>query len=92
MIVIMTTEWMIPSGTNSLPAEVLTRITIIGLIPLLIDYWSPRVSSLSNQCYYHWVNTSAGRLLVPEVIIRSVVSVTITGSILLLVDYSNTDY
>jgi hypothetical protein len=55
----------------------------------------------SNQCfgtgmfyYYHWVDTSAGGLLVPEDIIRPVVNasalacfITITGSIPLLVDY-----
>jgi hypothetical protein len=52
MIVILTTEWMIPSGTNSQSAEVLTgrllvpegiihlvvSVTIIGLIPLVVDY------------------------------------------------------
>jgi hypothetical protein len=44
--------------------------------------------------YYHWVDTSAGGLLVPEDIIRPVVNaaalacfITITGSIPLLVDY-----
>jgi len=41
----------------------------------------------SSQCCYHWVNTSAGGLLVPEGIIRQVVTVTTTGSIPLLVDY-----
>ena len=41
----------------------------------------------SSQCFYHWVDTSAGELLVPEGIIRLVVSVTITGSIPLLVNY-----
>jgi hypothetical protein len=55
MIVTLTTGWMIPSGTNSLPAEVLTQ------------------HPLSSHCYYHWVNISAGRLLVPEGIIHSVV-------------------
>jgi hypothetical protein len=37
--------------------------------------------------YYHWVDISAGGLLIPEGIIHPVVSVTITGSIPLLVDY-----
>ena len=37
--------------------------------------------------YYHCVDISAGGLLVPEVIIRPVVSASITESILLLVDY-----
>jgi hypothetical protein len=44
--------------------------------------------------YYHWVNTSASGLLVPEDIIRPVVNaaalacfISITGSIPLLVDY-----
>jgi hypothetical protein len=44
--------------------------------------------------YYHWVDTSAGGLLVPEDITRPVVNasalacfITITGSIPLLVDY-----
>jgi hypothetical protein len=39
------------------------------------------------QCYYHRIDTSAGGLLVRESIIRPVVSVTITGSTPLLVDY-----
>ena len=51
---------------------------------------SPRgYHQLSSQCYYHCVDTSAGGHLVPEGIIRSVVSVTITVSIPLLVDYSS---
>jgi hypothetical protein len=54
----LTAGRMIPSGTNSPPAEE------------------------SN-----WVDTSAGGLLVPEGIIHPVVSVSITGSIPLLVDY-----
>ena len=62
-------------------------ITIIGLIPLLVDYYPRGYHPLSSQCYYHWVNTSAGRLLVPEGIIRRVVSITIIGLIPLLVDY-----
>jgi hypothetical protein len=44
--------------------------------------------------YNHWVDTSAGGLLVPEDLIRPVVNaaalacfITITGSIPLLVDY-----
>jgi hypothetical protein len=37
--------------------------------------------------YYHWVDSSASGLLVPEIIIRPVVSASITGSIPLLVDY-----
>jgi hypothetical protein len=36
---------------------------------------------------YHWVDTAAGGLLVPEGIIHPVVSVSITGWIPLLVDY-----
>jgi hypothetical protein len=40
----------------------------------------------SIQCFYHWIDTSAGGLLVPEGIIHPVVSVTITGSLPLLVD------
>ena len=57
----------------------------------------------SSQCfgtgmfyYYHWVDTSASGLLVPEDIIRPVVNasalaccITITGSIPLLVDYQS---
>jgi hypothetical protein len=43
--------------------------------------------SSSCQCYYHRIDTSPGRLLVRESIIRPVVSVTITGSTPLLVDY-----
>jgi hypothetical protein len=41
----------------------------------------------SSQCYYHWVDTSAGGLLCLGSIIHPVVSVTITDSIPLLVDY-----
>ena len=41
----------------------------------------------SSQCFYHSVDTSAGGLLLPEGIIRPVVSVSITESIHLLVDY-----
>jgi len=41
----------------------------------------------SSQCYYHWVDTTAGGLLVPESIILLVVNVTITESIPLLMDY-----
>ena len=42
---------------------------------------------LSSQCFYHWVDTSAGGLLVSECILCPVVSVSITGLIPLLVDY-----
>ena len=56
-------------------------------------YWwtiSPRVyHTPSNQCFYHWVDTSTGGLLVLECIIVPVVSVSITGSIPLLVDYQS---
>jgi len=41
----------------------------------------------SSQCFYHLVDTSVGGLLVPECIILPVVSVSITWSIPLLVDY-----
>ena len=41
----------------------------------------------SSQCYYHYVDISAGGLLVPEGIVCPVVSVTITRSISLLMDY-----
>jgi hypothetical protein len=37
--------------------------------------------------FYHWVDTSAGGLLVPEGVILPAVNVYITGSIPLLVDY-----
>ena len=43
----------------------------------------------SSQCLYHWVDTSAGGLLVPEGTISPVVSVSITGLIPLLVDYQS---
>ena len=56
-------------------------------------YWwtiSPRVyHTPSSQCFYHWVDTSTGGLLVLEGIIHPVVSVSITGSIPLLVDYQS---
>ena len=43
----------------------------------------------SFQCYYHWIDTSAGGLLFTESIIRPVVSVTTTGSTPLLVNYQS---
>ena len=43
----------------------------------------------SSQCFYHWVDTSTGGLLVLECIIHPLVSVSITGSIPLLVDYQS---
>ena len=43
----------------------------------------------SSQCFYHWVDASPGGLLVSEGIIRPVVSVSITGSMPLLVDYQS---
>ena len=56
-------------------------------------YWwtiSPRVYHTPiSQCFYHWVDTSTGGLLVVEGIIHQVVSVSITGSIPLLVDYQS---
>ena len=56
-------------------------------------YWwtiSPRVYHTPiSQCFYHWVNTSTGGLLVIECIIYPVVSVSITGSTPLLVDYQS---
>ena len=52
-----------------------TMCALYSLIGYLIVYY----------CY--WVNTSVGGLLVPESIMRPVVSVSITGSIPLLVDY-----
>ena len=56
-------------------------------------YWwtiSPRVyHTPSCQCFYHWVDTSTGGLLILEGIIHPVVSVSITGSIPLLVDYQS---
>jgi hypothetical protein len=38
----------------------------------MIGYHPPR-----SQCYYHWVDASAGELLNPDDIIHPVVSVTI---------------
>ena len=56
-------------------------------------YWwtvSPRVyHTPSSQCFYHWVDNSTGGLLVLEGIIHPVVSVSITRSLLLLVDYQS---
>ena len=56
-------------------------------------YWwtiSPRGQHTpSSQCFYHWVNTSTGGLLVLECIIYPVVSVSITGSIPLLLGYQS---
>ena len=56
-------------------------------------YWwaiRPRVyHTPSSQCFYHWVNTSTGGLLVLECIIYPVVSDSITRSIPLLVGYQS---
>ena len=56
-------------------------------------YWwtiSPRVyHTPSSKGFYHWVDTSTGGPLVLEGIIHPVVSVSITGSIPLLVDYQS---
>jgi hypothetical protein len=41
----------------------------------------------SSQCFYYWVDTSTGGLLVLEGSIHLVVSVSMTKSIPLLVDY-----
>jgi hypothetical protein len=41
----------------------------------------------SSQCYYDWVDTSAGGLFALESIVHLVGSVSIIGSITLLVDY-----
>ena len=43
----------------------------------------------SRQCFYHKFNTSVGGPLVPEGIMRPLVSASITGSIPLLVDYQS---
>ena len=43
----------------------------------------------SSQCLYYWVDTTASVLLVHEGIIRPVISVSITGSIPLLVYYQS---
>ena len=45
-----------------------------------------KLNFMSTFYYYHWIDTSAGGLLVPEGIIHPVFSVSITGSIPLLVD------
>ena len=104
-------------GGLSVPEDIIlpvVSVSITGSIPLLVDYYSPRVSfsqqsvflslgqyhcwwiisprgfhSPGSQCFYHWVNTTLGGLLVPEGIILPVVSVSITGSIPLLVDYQS---
>ena len=49
-----------------------------------------RYHSPSSQCFYHWVDTTVSLLLVHEGIIHPVVSVFITGSIPLLVQYQST--
>jgi hypothetical protein len=63
-------------------------LTTGRMIPSETNSPSPRGDHTpSSQCFYHWVNTSVGGLLVPEGIIRPVVSVSIIGSVPLLVDY-----
>jgi hypothetical protein len=65
----LTTGQMTLSGTNSPPAEVLTSVCWRTI--------SPRECHLpSSLCFYHWVDTSAGGLLVPESVICPVVSVS----------------
>ena len=59
-----------------------TKVDIYVLLLSLgryLDWWtiSPqRYHPLSSRCFYHWVDTSAGELLVPKGITRSVVSVS----------------
>jgi hypothetical protein len=47
--------------------DIYVFITIIGSIPLLVDYYTPGYHTPSSQSFYHWGDTSAGGLLVPEV-------------------------
>ena len=72
--------------------RVVRTISTFSLLSLgrYLCWWniSPRMYHLpSSQCFYHWVDTSAGGILVPECIICPIVSVSITGSIPLLVEY-----
>ena len=63
---------------------------LLLLLGQYVCWWtiSPReYHAPSSQCFYHWVNASVGGLVVPEDIMRPVVSASITGSIPLLVDY-----
>jgi hypothetical protein len=57
MIETLITGCMMPSRTNSPPVEVSTQM----------------YHTASNQCFYHWVDTSTGGLLVLEDIIHPVV-------------------
>ena len=69
-----------------------TQQSVFLLLGRYLYQWSisPRgYHTPSSQCFYHWVDTSTGGLLVLEGIIHPVVSVSITGSILLLVDYQS---
>ena len=72
------------------PRESFSQQSVFLSLGQYHSWWtiSPRgYHSPSSQCFYHWVNTTLGGLLVPEGIILPVVSVSITGSIPLLVDY-----
>ena len=69
-----------------------TQQSVFLSLGLYLYWWtiSPRVyHTPSSQCFYHWVDTSTGGLLVLEGIIHPVVSVSISMSIPLLVDYQS---
>jgi hypothetical protein len=90
----LTTGPMIPLGTNSSPVarEIDSVMETLTTGPMILSYfcwWTISIRGYhppSSQCYYHWVDTSAGGLLVPEGIIGPVVSESITGSIALATD------
>ena len=85
-------HWVDTSTGGLLVLEGITQQSVFLSLGRYLYWWtiSPRVyHTPSSQCFYHWVDTSTGGLLVLECIIHPVVSVSITGSIPLLVDYQS---
>jgi hypothetical protein len=74
---------------------VIETLTTGWLIPSdTSSWWTTSVRGYqpsSSQCFYHWVDTSAGGLLVSEGINHPVVNVSITGLIPLLPSDRNID-
>jgi len=52
-------------------------IVIISIITLSQNLWFRKHKAYLRLYYYHWVNTSSGGILVPEGIIRPVVSASV---------------
>ena len=92
-VVSVSITWSIPLLVDYQSSSVsYTQQSVFLSLGRYLYWWSisPRgYHTPSSQCFYHWVDTSTGGLLVLECIIHPVVSVSITGSIPLLVDYQS---